>query len=156
IGVEQEEFKDMTLKQLFQKMIDFMCGGAGAKCKAKITNVTYSASGDVITISWTNNQYVSTTKVYIDDIFVTEVIDSGSTVAITGYADGESHSYKLVPTCDDGIEGVSTGDFNFTGCPTIAQITFTTGNTINNASCPFDLDSILNNTPTGIKVEWHT
>lgn len=156
LGIEENEFKDMSLKDFFQRIINIICGGASVHCKAKITGVTTTASGDVITLNWNNNQYVSTVKVYVDDIFVTEVSEAGNTVSILGYADGETHTYKLVPTCDDGNEGVSTGDFNFTGCPTIAQITFTTGNTINNATCPFDLDSILNNTPTGITVEWHT
>lgn len=142
-----------TLVQLVQSIINKAC--AGGSCSAVIDSSSTARSGSDVVISWTetNAFYID---IYVDDVLAGTVLSSVSSFTVPNVADGDNHTYLLVPKCSNGTSGtVGVGVFNYLGCPVISP-PVVSSNSITGVTCPYDITSLLSAPPVGITVEWHT
>lgn len=159
LGRSPAQMNALTLKELFQLMID---DGCVADCGAAVTAVSTARDGSSVIISWVAtgaNSY----KIYVDGILIGSVL-----APITSYtvfeigdggsapADGQPHNYIVVPLCDNDISGVPmAGTFNVLPCPNIVAPTLSS-TLVLSAACPYNLNGLVLPLPSGIFAEWHT
>lgn len=142
-----------TLAQLIQSIIDKAC--IGGNCSATIATPATAQSGNDVVLTWAQTGGYST-DIYVDGILMGNVLAAVGTFTVVGGTDGNVHTYYIVPKCSNGSNGIiATGTFVYLACPTIAP-PVVSSNTVNNATCPYDLTSLLSAPPLGITVEWHT
>lgn len=153
LGITPSQFNAMSFKSFIQSILTALC--SGAKCNATIDSVSISNSGSNVTLHWTSTSAFEV-SVYVDGISVGNVLSDIQQIVLEGYADGSKHNYTIIARCDSGAAGnAAEGEFEYFGCPVIAIPNVTTGSVMN-ANCPYDLNSIVNNIPSGITIEWHT
>lgn len=153
LDLTAEQLSALTLPQLFQKIIDKEC--AAASCASTIDTIGATQNGADVVIAWTStNAYI--VDIYIDNILRATVLSSAASYTAAGYADGITHTYRVISKCSNNIYGSAMEDtFGFTGCPTINPPTVSSAS-VSNATCPFDLTGLVSGLPAGITAEWHT
>jgi hypothetical protein len=124
-------------------------------CSASISGVSASQSGANVILTWTGTDEFST-DIYVDGIFLGNVLAGVDTFTVVGGADGATHNYALLPKCSNNKYGTSAnGTFAYLGCPSITPPVVSSNN-VNGVECPYDLTSLESTPPAGITVEWHT
>lgn len=153
LGITPTELNLLTLDALMQLMIDKAC--SGGNCSSTINTVTATQDGGDVIVSWTETGAYSA-DIYIDGLFTANVLNDLLSYRLVDYADGLTHTYRIISKCANGIYGSALqSTFGFTGCAAIntPQVSSTS---ISNATCPFDLTGLVYGLPTGIEAEWHT
>lgn len=153
LGISTQQFAAMTLKDYIQALQNKACQGGG--CSGAVSGVTATKIGANVILNFTATNS-STVKVFVDGVFISEVLAASGSATLVGYADGVSHSYVIYPVCTNGSFGtVATGNFQQTACAIIAPPLLSSTNAAN-VTCPFSLTSLVVSTPPGISVEWHS
>lgn len=153
LGITTEQLSVLTLPAFIQKIIDKECGGGS--CASTVDTILATQQGGDVVLSWTSTGAYSF-DIYVDNALKVTVLNSASSWTATGFADGITHTYRVVSKCSNNIYGTALqGTFGFAGCPAINQPTVTSSS-ITNATCPFDLTGIVSSMPSGITAEWHT
>lgn len=153
LGITSDQLSALTLPAFIQKIIDKEC--AGGSCGATVDTTLATQQGGDVVLSWTSTGAYSF-DVYVDSELKVTVLNTTSSWTAAGYADGVTHTYRIVSKCSNNIYGTALQNtFGFTGCPAINQPTVTS-TSITNATCPFDLTGIVAALPAGITAEWHT
>lgn len=153
-GYNPTTWAALTLAQKIQVIMNAACNGG--YCITSVSGVATSRIGADVLIEFTQTGGFSA-DVYVDGIFRGNVLASTGELLLLNAADGETHSYNIIPKCSNGSNGTAaTGTFGFIGCPTIAP-PIVTDNTVNGVNCPYDLTNLIYPAPPmGIEVEWHT
>jgi len=124
-------------------------------CSASISGVSDSQSGADVILTWTGTDEFST-DIYVDGIFLGNVLAGVDTFTVVGGADGATHNYALLPKCSNNKYGTSAnGSFAYLGCPSISPPVVSSNN-VNGVECPYDLTTLESTPPVGITNEWHT
>lgn len=155
LGFTSLQWSALTFAQKFAAIKNVACNG-GAVCTAAVTGVGTAQSGADVVITFTQAVGFSA-DIYVDGILKGNVLAGVGTFTLVGYADGDNHDYVIVPKCSNGSNGTSaTGTFGYLACPFISPPSIS-DSTVNNATCPYDLTTLIYPTPPlGIEVEWHT
>ncbi len=142
----------MSLNQRITAIINAIC--VCCNCSATIDVHYATREGSDVVITWeTTNSFA--VDVYVDGIFKGRVLSGIYSFLVAGVADGQPHTYVLIPSCSNNKFGTTvTGDFTYIGCPTITP-PVVSSNFVND-TCPYDLESLLSAAPVGITYEWHT
>lgn len=153
LGYNTSQWAALTLAQKIQAIINMAC--AGGSCTTTISAHSAARSGTDVVISWTQALGFNA-EVYVDNILVGIAMTGTNAITVPGKADGNSHTYTIVPKCQNGSQGTPVaGSFQFIGCPSIAPPILTDTN-VSNVSCPYDLTNLVYpSPPLGITVEWH-
>lgn len=152
-GLTIQQLSNMTLTQLFQYLFDSVA--ACCACTSSISNVEVEKVGADVRITWETAGAFSV-DVYIDDIFVGNVLASIEELTIPNGADGEEHSYRLISKCANGKTGGEAQDvFTLSRCIAIDPPSLSSNN-VNGVECPYDLNYLAADLPVGIGLEWHT
>jgi len=153
LGLTPAQVSTFTLAQKFSHLITFVC--ACCACDAKIISHSVAASGDDALIAWVQED-ASSIEIYVDDVQVAVVLGGVTQYTVKNVADGEGHSYQLIPRGSNGKSCSSElGTFNFNGCAAINPPSVSTNNA-NGVNCPYDLTLLVSSLPVGITPEWHT
>lgn len=153
LNVSQAIWDSSTHGQRTQYIINELC--TGGDCGATIeTNATNSNAADVV-LTWNNVVDVYEVAIYLDNVLSGTVLSPTETFTLAGAADGTLHEYKLISKCSNGSLGnVLIGTFNYYGCPTISVPTVSL-NSVSDATCPYNLTTLVSGLPAGITAEWH-
>lgn len=152
LDLTSSQLTALTLDSFLQKIIDKACAGAG--CSSTVDTISSSQSGADVIVSWTQTGAYAL-DIYVDGIFIVTVLDTLSSYTLADYADGLTHTYRIVSKCSNGVYGTSlSGTFGFAGCPVI-NAPVVSMNSVS-ASCPYDLTGLVSSLPSGITAEWHT
>ncbi len=157
LGITSSTWQAMTWKQKFDKILAQFCTCCG--CDGTISNVDVTQAGADVNVDFDVSTNVLFADLYMDGVFkgrvFTPAIKTDLTFTFVGAADGNAHTYNIIPLCaNNSIGTYFTGEFLYAGCPDIEPPTVSTN--VVSAECPFDLTSILTPPPVGITVEWHT
>lgn len=153
LGVSQAAWDSYTYAQRSQVIINSIC--TGATCDAEISTNTASNTASNVTVTWTNVEDVYEVSAYLDGILSGTVLFPIASYTFVGAADGNAHTYKLIPKCSNGSVGVLlNGAFTYYGCPSITAPTVSDSNVVD-ATCPYDLTPLVTGLPVGITAEWH-
>lgn len=128
---------------------------ACCNCTAMVTGVVAEKVGADVHITWSDTgEYL--VDIYLDGVFMGTVMSTIDEFTFEGAADGEEHSYILIPRCSNNKFGTpATGEFAELGCPSISAPVVSSNN-VNGVECPYDLTSLESVPPVGITYEWHT
>jgi len=142
----------MTFAQKINTIKTIAC--AGGSCSASISGAAANASGADVILTFTQTGGMSA-DIYVDGILQGNVLIGVNTFTLVGFADGANHTYIILPKCSNGSYGTpAVGTFGFISCPFIQPPTLSASNV--NATCPFDLTSMVYPAPPlGITIEWH-
>jgi hypothetical protein len=147
------DWETATFNQRIAAMVAKSC--ECCDCEATITSSSTTQDGADVTLTYVQSGAFSV-EVYVDGALVGTQLSENTSILLSGYADGQTHDYVLIPLCSNGSRGtVSTGDFAYVGCPSISAPTVSTNNP-NGVPCPYDLTALVTSPPVGITVEWHT
>ncbi len=153
MGISAPIWSAMTFAEKWTAITQFMCNCCN--CSATISDVEVERVGVDATLTWEATDAYSV-DIYVDGIFVGNVLSSIEEFTLIGYADGLGHTYLLTPKCSDGKVGTSaTGEFTFLACPQIEPPSVSSNNE-NGVDCPYDLTALVASLPSGIEAEWHT
>lgn len=142
----------MSFKQRIETIINKVCGCCN--CAATIDSSSTVRTGADVILSWTDTGEFAV-DVYLDGIFRGRVLSATDSFTFTGAADGQQHTWTLIPVCANNKFGTTvTGTFTYIGCPTISP-PVVSSNYVNDA-CPYDLTTLTGAPPAGITYEWHT
>jgi hypothetical protein len=152
LGLSPTQLQNTTLDGLVQAMIAKSC--AGATCTSSVDSITSTQNGGDVIIRWTETNAYSL-HIYVDGELKSTVLGNVNSYTLADYADGATHTYRVVSRCSNGVFGTALqSTFGYTGCPQINTPTGTTNN-VYNATCPYDLTGLIYGLPTGIEAEWH-
>lgn len=153
LDLTTEELTALTLSGFLQKITYKAC--SGGNCAATLDTLTATQDGGDVVISWTETDAYSL-DIFVDGVLVTTVLNTVNSYTLPDYADGITHTYRVITKCSNGIYGTALQDtFGFTGCAAInpPNVSMTS---VANATCPYDLTGLLSGLPIGITAEWHT
>ena len=154
LGVTQAVWDVATFKERTQFVVSKLC--SGGSCNAIISTNTTANVANNVRASWVNVSGVYEVAAYIDGVLAGTVLYPATSFDFVGAANGTSHSYKLIPKCDNGSVGsLLAGIFNYYGCPAITSPIVSSSN-ISGATCPYNLSALVSGLPLGITAEWHT
>lgn len=155
LGYNPTQWAALIFAQKIEAIKVAACTG-GSSCTASVSGVGVAQSGQNVVLTFTQTTGYSA-DIYVDGIFMGNIIAGVNTFTLIGLADGDSHTYSIVPKCSNGSNGTaSTDTFGFLACAFIAPPSIS-DTTINNVTCPYDLTTLVYPTPPlGIEVEWHT
>lgn len=142
-----------TLRQRVEAMVNFMC--ACCNCSAVInTSATSKVGGDVL-LEWTSTgAYLI--DIFLDGVFKGTVLSTVEEFLLVGAADGQEHTWILMPRCSNNKFGTpATDNFTFLGCASVSPPVVSSNN-VNGVACPYDLTSLESAPPAGVTYEWHT
>lgn len=153
IGYSAPQWSIMTLPQRFAAVINFMCECCG--CTATVSDDSIENIGENAILRWTSSGAYSI-DIYLDSVFVGNVLSSETSFTLLGVADGLEHTYLITAKCADGKLGTSVTDtFVLLACPDINPPSVSSNNE-NGVDCPYDLTALVAELPAGIAAEWHT
>lgn len=142
----------MSFRQRIEAINNAIC--ACCNCSATINASFTSKIGADVEIQWEDTGEFMV-DIYLDGVFKGRVLSSVQAFLFINAADGDQHTWVLVPVCSNNKFGViSTGTFAYLGCPSIAPPVVSSNNV--NAACPYDLTGLESTPPAGITIEWHT
>lgn len=142
----------MSFRQKIENIVSTIC--ACCNCGATIDTSSTAKVGANVKITWTDTGEYAV-DVYLDGIFKGRVLSSVDEFTFDNAADGEEHTWVLVPVCANNKFGIAaTGTFFELGCPSITPPVVSSNSV--NAVCPYDLTTLLSAAPAGITYEWHT
>lgn len=153
IGLTLMEWQALSFGGKIQALIAADGGGSGS-CTASVTATVASSGINAVFTLAISNAY--NLDIYADNVLRGTVLASATSFTLNGFADGNAHTYQLVPRCSSGQAGSAlNGNFTFAGCPDIQPLNVTSNN-ISGATCPYSLTSNIVSLPVGITAEWHT
>lgn len=153
LGYTSGQWAALTLAQKFAAIIAIAC--AGGTCTSSISAVDTTSSGNDVILTWVQSGGYKV-EIYVDGVLLGSVLAAVNTFTVNGGADGNNHTYLLIPICSNGNNGTTaTGSYNYLGCPTVTP-PVVSSNSVTDAECPYDITSLLSTPPAGITVEWHT
>lgn len=153
LGYNTSQWNALTFKQKIAALVSAAC--AGGVCTASTTTPVATQMGSNVELSWTQTGGFST-DIYVDGVLVGSTLAATGEILLSGYGDGNQHTYIVVPRCSNGSNGVGgTGTFFFISCPSISPPVVSSNN-VNGVECPYDLTALVTPPPMGITTEWHT
>lgn len=142
----------MTFQARIAAIVEKVCACCG--CAATIDTYSTQKIGSDVKLSWTDTGEFAV-DVYLDGIKKGTVLSSVDEFLLVGAADGQQHTWVLMPVCSNNKFGTPATDvFTHLGCPSITPPVVSSNNV--NAACPYDLTTLLSAPPAGITYEWHT
>lgn len=137
-----------------QLIINKLCQCCGS-CIGGINNATTEESGSDVILSWDESDTMSSVGVFVDGVLFGTVLGGVGNIKLTGLADGQEHTYKIIPICGNGSQGepIQSG-FTHLGCPDIAPPTVAQS-LYEDQECPFDLTAVATGATFDRTFEWH-
>lgn len=156
LGYSAPQWTALTFTEKWTAVMAFMC--ACCACEATITEVTITKSGSNAIITWTATDEFSV-DIYVDGVFLGNVLSTVSSFTVIGGADGDEHTYRLIAKCDNNKYGIDStaanGTFTLFACAQIEPPSVSSNN-VNGVDCPYDLTALVDALPSGVTAEWHT
>lgn len=154
LGYSSIQWNTMSFAQRIAALIYTACQGGA--CTTSVSGVTATQVGADVLIEFTQTGGFNA-DVYVDGVLKGTLISGTGSLLVSGYADGATHSYIIVPKCSNGSLGTTaTGSFGFLACPSISAPVVSSNNE-NGVTCPYDLTNLIYpEPPIGITIEWHT
>lgn len=145
LGLTNLQWQNKTYAEKFDAVFQKMCACCG--CTAAVSGIEFEQSGADIKVTWTNNAGVFLVRIYIDGVFVGEVLADLQEFTLLDAAGGDTKTITLIPCCSNGEFGTkSEQDIHYTGCPEVAPPSLSS-NLFESVQCPFDLEAALALTP---------
>jgi hypothetical protein len=155
LGITQEAWDALTLKLKISAIVAKLCACCGCAGTVEVESVEREGADVILTFTIAD---AYTADVFLDGQLVSTVLNTGGSVVVrfVDGADGETHTYVIIPRCQNGQMGTpATDDFLWSGCASIEPPSVSS-NSVSGVECPYDLTSLVSALPSGITQEWHT
>lgn len=111
-------------------------------------------NGADVTIYWNDGDGAHSYDIYMDGVFMGNVMQGIEEFVLVGAADSTEHEYSIIPKCSNGVIGTPyTNTFFEFGCAVIPPATVEP--MFDGVECPFDLEAELPALDPGYEYEVH-